>query len=433
MRERSWLFFVAARFGMVDARGRSAVTSLFSVMGIAFGVMVLIVILSVMNGFQMGYIDSILEVHSSHIRLEWQPLSRDGKDPYEILASLREMKQVTSAVEFTESQALMEGRYSRQSGALIRGVPEDILDRDPGLKASLSIVSGSFDLSRADSIVIGSELARALALKVGDEAALVAVSGGAESDLFPQNAGVIVTGIVKTGYYEIDSTFAYVSISRGLELTGASGPTRAAVKIKNRERDASVMASMRASFPGVSAESWRTFNRSFFGALRVEKNMLFFLVILIFLVVTVNIHNSMRRAVYERREEIGVLSALGSRPSAIRWVFLINGFTIGFVGAVIGLLLGLLISVRINDVFVVAEAVVNGASEFASAFMHSRSADSFSLFSPEYFYLEAVPVRIFLPETVFVFLFGVLSSTIASWMACSVLVTLKPAEVLRYE
>jgi lipoprotein-releasing system permease protein len=400
-------------------------------MGIAFGVMVLIVILSVMNGFQMGYIDSILEVHSSHIRLEWQPLSRDGKDPYEILASLREMKQVTSAVEFTESQALMEGRYSRQSGALIRGVPEDILDRDPGLKASLSIVSGSFDLSRADSIVIGSELARALALKVGDEAALVAVSGGAESDLFPQNAGVIVTGIVKTGYYEIDSTFAYVSISRGLSLRRV-GPTRAAVKIKNRERDASSWRPCGLPFR-VSAESWRTFNRSFFGALRVEKNMLFFLVILIFLVVTVNIHNSMRRAVYERREEIGVLSALGSRPSAIRWVFLINGFTIGFVGAVIGLLLGLLISVRINDVFVVAEAVVNGASEFASAFMHSRSADSFSLFSPEYFYLEAVPVRIFLPETVFVFLFGVLSSTIASWMAMSVLVTLKPAEVLRYE
>ncbi len=419
-----WVFFVSSRFGSVDARGRSALTSLLATAGIAFGVLALIVILSVMNGFQMGYIDSILEVHSSHVRLRGLP---------EELDRIRKYPSVRSLTAFTETQALVQGRYSRQSGALVRGVQADLLSADPGFASAITMVEGDFDVSRDGTVVLGSELARELGVGIGHEVTLVAVSGTSETDLFPSDSRLTVVGVMKTGYYEIDKSFAYVSRGTGLALSGDSGRLLAGVKLKNRERDASFLASVASLEPGVEAESWRSFNRAFFGALRVEKNMLFFLVILIFLVVTVNIYNSMRRSVYERREEIGVMSALGSRPAEIRYIFIANGLAIGLSGGLGGLLLGLLVSVRINDVFALAERAVNGVEAFVSALGISSANGDFSLFSPEYFYLEAVPVRIFFPEVLFVFLFGVLSATIASWLACGTLLRLKPAEVLRYE
>ena len=419
-----WVLFVSSRFGSVDARGRSAVTSLLATSGIAFGVLALIVILSVMNGFQMGYIDSILEVHSSHVRL---------KGSADELERIRSDPAVRSLIVFTETQALVQGRYSRQSGALVRGVQADILAADSGFASAITTVAGDFDVRLDGTVVLGSELARELGVAVGNEITLVAVSGTSDTDLFPSDSRLTVVGVMKTGYYEIDSTFAYVSRATGKALSGFSGKELAGVKLVNRERDAPFLARVAAAEPNVEAESWRSFNRAFFGALRVEKNMLFFLVILIFLVVTVNIYNSMRRSVYERREEIGVMSALGSTPAEIRYIFIANGLVIGLSGGLGGLLLGLLVSVRINDVFALAERAVNGVEAFVSSLGVASSGGEFSLFSPEYFYLDSVPVRIFFPEVLFVFLFGVLSATIASWMACNALLRLKPAEVLRYE
>ena len=118
------------------------------------------------------------------------------------------------------------------------------------------------------------------------------------------------------------------------------------------------------------------------------------------------------------------MSALGSRPAEIRYIFIANGLAIGLSGGLGGLLLGLLVSIRINDVFALVERAVNGIEAFVSALGVSSAGGEFVLFSPEYFYLEAVPVRIFFPEVLFVFLFGVLSATIASWMACSSLLRL---------
>jgi len=186
-------------------------------------------------------------------------------------------------------------------------------------------------------------------------------------------------------------------------------------------------------YPDVHPESWRSFNRSFFGALRIEKNMLLFLVILIFLVVTVNIYHGMRRSVYERREEISVLSALGATPRKVQNIFIINGLVIGFTGAAAGLLCGLFLTVHINGVFSLAETLVNGLNTFISALIHHNQNEAFSLFSPEYFYMQEIPVRVFFSEVLFVFVFGLFSATAAAWKASSTISSLKPAEVLRYE
>lgn len=431
----SWVLYVAGRFGTADYRGRSALTSLLSVLGIAFGVTALIVILSVMNGFQLGYIESILEVSSSHVRL-----SGSADD----IEKIRSLPGVRSITVFSESQTLIQGKYERQEGALLRAVPQDILTTDRGFAAHVTMAAGDFDIAGKGTVVLGYELARALSVKPGDTVSVIAVSGDASTDLFPENAELTVSGLFKTGYYAIDSTFAYISDRTAAVLakvpsegdpvtTDGDRTVLAACKLDNPDRDERFLSTLADKFPRVKAESWRTYNRAFFGALRVEKNMLFLLVILIFVVVTVNIYNGMRRAVYERREEISVLTALGGSPRMVRSIFLMNGLGIGLSGGLIGLLAGLLISVRINSVFTLAEKTVNGVNGFVSSLLSLPAGQEFTIFSPEYFYLDKVPVRMLFPEVLFVFLFGVISAAAASWMASRSITRLKPAEVLRYE
>ncbi len=431
----SWVLYVAGRFGTADYRGRSALTSLLSVLGIAFGVTALIVILSVMNGFQLGYIESILEVSSSHVRLSGSP---------DDMEKIRSLPGVRSVTVFSESQTLIQGKYERQEGALLRAVPQDVLETDRGFAAHVTMASGDFDISGKGTVVIGYELARALSVKPGDTVSVIAISGDSSTDLFPENAELTVTGLFKTGYYAIDSTFAYISdrtaaslanVPSGVDplMADSNKTVLAACKLDNPDKDERFLSMLSEQFPRVKAESWRSYNRAFFGALRVEKNMLFLLVILIFVVVTVNIYNGMRRAVYERREEISVLTALGGSPRMVRSIFLMNGLGIGLSGGLIGLLAGLLISVRINSVFSLAEILVNGINGFVSSLLSLPEGQAFTIFSPEYFYLDKVPIRMLFPEVLFVFLFGVLSAAAASWMASRSITRLKPAEVLRYE
>lgn len=423
LKNNKWIFFIAQRFGVIDSQGRSALTSLLSVLGIAFGVMTLIVILSVMNGFQMGYIDSILEVSSAHIQV---------KGTKQDLEKIKSLSGIRSMFLFTETQTLMQNSYNRQSGVLLRGIPENLPSTDSGFASAVTMVSGVFDITDINSVLLGYELARELSVKTGDTVSLVAVSGSQDTDLFPENAELVVRGLFKTGYYEIDSSFAFVSLKKGEMLSGHSLLT-AGIKLDNLDKDAAFLARVNQLVPQLDAESWRSYNKAFFGALRVEKNMLLLLVVLIFVVVTVNIYNGMRRAVYERREDISLLTALGGSSRLVQYVFMMNGLGIGLLGGFAGLLSGLIISVRINDVFALAETIVNALNTFFSALMLASPEENFSLFSPEYFYMDAIPVRMLFFEVLFVFLFGVFSAAAAAWLASRTITKLKPAEVLRYE
>jgi len=127
------------------------------------------------------------------------------------------------------------------------------------------------------------------------------------------------------------------------------------------------------------------------------------------------------------------MTALGARVKDVRAIFIANGLGIGLAGGCTGLLCGLFLSVRINDVFSVAEKIVNGLNLFYSSLFEIPPEMNFSLFSPEYFYMDAIPVRILFPEVLFVFLFGVFSAAFAAAMASHAILKLKPAEVLRYE
>lgn len=424
-----WLFFTLHRFNLKTRSSASLLASLFPILGIGFGVTVLIVVLAVMNGFQRGYIDTIIEVTSAHLRL-----SGSIQD----LQDLQRTTEYKSFVIFNEEQSLLQGYASRQASTMIRMVENDILKKDEGFKSKLEMTQGVFEIegktkSGLPKIVLGEELARHLAVGVSDTVQVIATSGDAESDLFPQDLKLLVIGLFKTGYYEIDSALAFVSLDEEERLFGKAKTHLANVKFDRDDGDVLyVVKNIKQN--DVKAQSWREYNKSFFGALKIEKNVMMLLIILIFLVVGVNIYNSMRRSIYEKREDISILLSMGAKMKSIASIFVASGFVIGVAGSLVGLLFGLAISLNINSIFDLVETCVNFFTYVFSIFVGEEvSGGDFEIFSSTYFYMEKVPVKIFFEELFFIFLFGVSASSFAAWIATKKVMQIKVAEILRYE
>ena len=430
-----WIAYVASRY----VRSGNSPSLIFSLLGIATGVLALIVIISVMNGFQLGFIDSILEISSYHLRLEGFQNHETG---IELGEALRSLPGVRSVLVFEELDVLLRSRQSNINGALIRGVGEDALILDPGLAEKLEMEDGSFDLSDPFTIVLGAELARHLLVRPGDHLNLLSISGGIGEDA---SRLFTVTGVFRSGFYEYDLSWAFINIETAAGLS-PSAVTTLGIKLKNRWHDQKAMVEIRKflaalninALPGMnSLSSWREYNRSFFGALRTEKLMMFILVGLIFIVVGLNIFQAQRRIVLERREEIGLLRALGASDKAVRLVFVLDGIVIGLTGAGLGLVAGLLIAFNIPAFFTFIEGAVNlfiSLMNAAFAFFGGEAgAQEFTVFSPQIFYLKEIPSRVVPQEVALIFMFGFLSAILAAWFASDKVSGTRPAEVLRYE
>ena len=447
MKGKRWIGFVASRY--VSRGRRNSPSPVFSVLGIATGVLALTIIIAVMNGFQLGFIESILEISSCHIRLEGIPSGNDA----DLGSKLCSLPGVVSALPFEEISVLLRGRQTNPRGALVRGVPPDALKLDPGLASKLVMEEGFFDLEDPGSIVLGAELARHLGIYVGDQVSLLSITGGIREEADGGSQVYTLTGIFRSGFYEYDLGWGFVSLETSsgllktmveednLDESGKASPVFG-IKLKNRWQDQQAMNEIRkvladSGLAGdrVSLMSWREYNRAFFGALRTEKLMMFFLVGLIFIVVGLNIFQAQRRTVLERREEIGLLRALGASDTAVRLVFVWDGFIIGFTGSSLGLAAGLFIAFHIPVFFSFLENVVNFFIYIINILSGHLSGhvEEFAVFSPRIFYIKEIPSRVIPHEVILIFLFGFLSALLAAWFASGKVSGTKPAEVLRYE
>jgi lipoprotein-releasing system permease protein len=427
-----WISYVASRY---VSKGRGSSPSLvFSLLGIATGVLALIVIISVMNGFQLGFIDNILEISSYHLRLEgFTPVEAET----ELSAALRLLPDVLSVLPFEELDVLLRGGRANINGALVRGIGENAFVLDPGLAEKLVIEHGFFDLSDPFAIVLGAELARHLFVFVGDEVNLLSISGGIDEEA---SRLFTVTGIFRSGFYEFDLGWAFINIDTAAELRGENFSPVLGVKLRNRWQDQRAMDEIRRAIPGANElllTSWRDYNSAFFGALRTEKLMMFILVGLIFIVVGLNIFQAQRRIVLERQEEIGLLRALGSSDAAVRLIFVLDGVIIGFTGAGLGLVAGLLIALNIPVFFTLIEGAVNMLIHVINTvfgfFGGYPTAEEFTVFSPQIFYIKEIPSRVIPQEVVLIFAFGFLSAVLAAWFASRKVSGARPVEVLRHE
>jgi len=428
--KKSWILFVASRYIF---KGRSS-SPVLSILGIAVGVMALIIIIAVMNGFQLGFIESIIEISSYHIRIE--NFSEDKAE--ELQKIILSVPGTSAAIPFKEFQALARGNRSGQQAVMVRGLKHNTLDIDKVMQNKLDFEEGTFDLLSGRNVLLGAELAARMGLYIGDVINLYSITGLLSSSEEGSQNNYIVKGIFRSGYYEYDYSWIFLNINNVSFLENESD-LKMGVKITNRFHDKYMLEQIRkklTDYEDIKLSSWRDYNRSFFGALRTEKLFMFILVGLIFIVVGLNIFQAQRRSVLQHSDEIGLLRAVGGDEKAVQFVFVIDGAVIGFAGAAIGLIIGLAIALNIQQVFSFVEYLVNSFLGMIQSILMGLGYEfsiDFKVFSTKVFYIKETPSRIIPTEVLFIFMFGFLSALVAGWIASRKITKIQPAEVLRYE
>jgi lipoprotein-releasing system permease protein len=442
----SWILFVARRL-VQSGRSRRRGAAGLAVLGITAGTATLVVVLSVMNGFQLGTIENILELNSFHLRVEsgktaGDVLGEPEEDRLDVRLDRAMSSQIRSVTPFVEVQTLARGYWPEPQGVVIRGVPPQWLQQDEGAASQIEIAGGDFDLSSPEHIVLGTELARALGVRVGDGVAVTHIPPGGSR---PEEVRLQVVGLFRSGYLDFDRNWGFVSLEGAVVTLNAMDPVTYGIKLDDRyavdrtgraveeflqewtadghnNSDGRNNSAGPSELGGYTIQTWREFNRGIFGALRMEKTMMVLLVGLIFLVVAGNIYQLLRRSILERSEEIAIIRAIGAGARDVRRVFVLEGWFIGVVGTVLGLLVGLFISGNLNEIFALLEWVAR-----------TLGAEGMRLFSPTYFYLDRIPLRIFSYE-LFGITFGSIGISVgAARIASGGVVNIRPMELLRNE
>jgi lipoprotein-releasing system permease protein len=323
-----------------------------SMAGIALGVAALIVVLSVMNGFQKDVRDRMLSV-LPHIEL-YVP----GVAPEQVLAQWRDLAdaakqnpEVRGAAPFVAAQAmLVRGQALR--GVQVRGI-------DPALEGAVSDIPKQMVDGRLDSlapgsftVVLGNELADELQVKVGDTVLMLAPQGTISPAGFaPRMRQFTVGGIFSSGHYEYDSSLAFVATDDAARVFRDSGSAGVRLRVADMQRAPQVATQLARTLPSyVIASDWSRNNRTWFAAVQTEKRMMFLILALIVAVAAFNLLSSLVMAVKDKQSDIAILRTLGAGPREVARIFLVQGALIGIVGTLVGVLGGMLIAYNIETV-----------------------------------------------------------------------------------
>jgi lipoprotein-releasing system permease protein len=335
--------WIALRY--LKARRRELFISLItwiSVAGVALGVTALIVVLSVMTGFEEDLRDKILGANAHVVVL---PMGGGLNDYEGVVRAVRSVEGVTGATPFAMSQVMVTAGGS-VVGAMFRGIEPDsarkVIDIDRFLiRGSLRDLQGD-----VPGILIGREMARNMGLLVGDRVQVVSPMGSSTPvGIVPRLRTFRIAGIFASGMYEYDTTFVFVALKEAqdfLRLGGSVSGVEVRVKDIYEARDIARRIE-RSLGPGVVARDWSEMNRNLFSALKLEKKVMSIILALIVLVAAFNITSTLIMVVLEKSREIAILKSMGATNRSIRRIFVLEGMVIGCVGTAAGLLGGWLL------------------------------------------------------------------------------------------
>jgi lipoprotein-releasing system permease protein len=388
--------------------------SLISMAGIALGVAALIVVLSVMNGFQKDVRDRMLSV-LSHIEV----LGATGTLPgwQEVAKESFTNKEVRGAAPYAESQAIMQHEEGFR-GVIVRGVLPD--QESKVSEVAAKVTQGSLNDLRAGefNIVLGAELARAMQVKVGDKVTVVAPQGQVTpAGVMPRSKGFTVVGIFDAGHYEFDATLAFVHIEDAMRLFRLDAPSGLRLKIADMQQAPQVAYELQQTIKeDVLVRDWSKQNRNWFAAVQTEKRMMFLILGLIIAVAAFNLVSTLVMTVTDKQADIAILRTLGASPRSIMKIFLIQGAVVGLLGTFIGVTLGVIVALNVDVIVPFIEHL------FGVQFL------------PHDIYLiNALPSDLRWPDVGTIAALAVLLAFLAtlypSWWAARV----KPADALRYE
>ena len=383
-------------------------------LGIALGVAALIIVLSVMNGFQKEVRDRMLGV-ISHIEVHAADGGAIGRLD-ETLAQLRGHAEVRGAAPFVAAQALL-ARGEDMKGAILRGI-------DPALEGQVSDLAQQQQqvLQRLQpgefGIVLGAELARSLGVRVGDVITLI-VPGGqvTPAGVVPRIKQMTVAGLFDSGHFEYDAGLALVHQDDAQRLFRLEGPSGIRVKLRDLHQARQVAQQLMVMLPpDLVVRDWTQHNRTWFAAVQLEKRMMFIILTLIVAVAAFNLVSTLVMTVTDKRADIAILRTLGASPRSIMGIFMVQGAMVGVVGTGAGLFLGLLVALNIDVIVPALERLLSASFLPRDIYLINRMPSD----------PQAADI---LPIAVISLVLAFLATIYPSWRASRV----NPAQALRYE
>jgi lipoprotein-releasing system permease protein len=386
-----------------------------SMLGIALGVAALIIVLSVMNGFQKELRDRMLGV-ISHIEV----YAKDGQalpDLAKTLSQVRANPEVIGAAPFIAAQSLV-ARGEDVKGAMIRGVDPAqehlVTDLVDGAQAAVlaKLIPGEF------GVVLGVDLAKSLGVRSGDRVTLVVPNGQVTpAGVVPRFRQMTVVGTFDSGNFEYDSALAMVHIDDAAKIFRLEGPSGVRLKLRDLHDARRVADELSQTLTGdLYIRDWTRQNRTWFAAVQVEKRMMFIILTLIVAVAAFNLVSTLVMTVTDKRADIAILRTLGASPGSIMGIFVVQGAMVGVIGTLAGLLLGLGVAFNIDVIVPALEHALGATFLPKDIYLISRMPSE-----PQQ--ADIVPIAVIALIMAFV------ATLYPSWRASRV----NPAEALRYE
>ena len=416
LKEKFFELWIALRYTQLKNKNHFiSFISLTSIIGIALGVMALIVVLSVMNGFQSELKSRILNVASdveiispnAKIR-DWQAIDK----------KINSIPNVNSAAPFTNHQALVSmGKYNR--GVLVRGIDPSIEPKVSNLHSS--IVSGSFNLIPNEyQILIGIDLARYFSLKVGDKISMISSQANySPVGMLPRIKQYKISGIFDAGMYEYDAGLVVIHINDAQKFFQTKKQI-SGVRVKLNDLDFTKQ-SVSEIYQAINSEDyivldWTQKHANLFSAIQLEKRVMSIILTLIIAVAAFNIVSTLVMGVTEKKSDIAILRTLGASQKSILIIFMGQGALTGIIGTFFGILFGVLIALNIDIIVPFIENI------FGIEFL-----------SKDIYYISEVPSQILLNDILYIGFMGLLLSFIASIYPSFKASKIEPAVALKYE
>ena len=387
------------------------IISIFSFTGIALGVAILIIVMSVMNGFRAELISKILGFNP-HIIVKPYEKEIDEKD-------LHKLKDINNSIlrtsfTFSGQGILINKEYT--TGILIRSYKKNDIFKIDLIRNG--IIDGSLNSFNKNTVSIGKEVAISANLIVGDEITLMSTTS-IETPFgnIPIQEKFMISSVFSTGLAEFDQNVIFMHFDNARSLFELSElDINLEIFLKEPEQAQVLKDKVQKIFNDQYVYTWADLNKSFFGALKVERNVMFIILTLIIIVAAFNIISGLTILVKNKTKEIAILRTLGISKSSVAKIFFLIGFTIGFLATATGVTIGILFSFYIEEIRILITSLFN-----------------VQLFPEEIYFLSKMPAEINLKYILIVSVFSLIITFLATIFPSLAAAKLDPIKALKYE
>ena len=386
------------------------IISIFSFFGIMLGVAILIIVMSVMNGFKTDLTNKILGLNP-HIVI--QPNSFKIEDSY--IAKLKsKFKKINLSKSYSGEGIIISNNNAK--GVILKGIDK----KEKNIKEFFNnfISKGSITNFNSNNVLIGSELAYNLNLKIGDSISLMSSTFIATPlGTLPKQENFKISGIFNTGFIEYDQNVIFLNINDSLSLFDKDyTDLNIEIFIENPLKANSLKEKIYKINQNYFIYSWSDLNKSLFSALKVERNVMFIILSLIVVVAAFNIISGLTILIKNKTKEIAILKTLGLSNKSIKKIFFLTGLTIGFFATICGIILGILFSLNIEKLRILLSTVFN-----------------LEIFPSDIYFLEKLPSEINAYSILIIFIVSILISALASYLPATKISKMNTFRALRYE